>query len=187
VAEIRAFLFDLDGTLVDTRESNYLAYRDAFLDAGYDLTREVFATTWGKDSREFIVDLLPRATPADVLRIRNRKAEVYEAHLPQSRLNTGLVELVRHARDHVRTALVTTAKRLNVEQTLRTHGIAHLFEVIVNGDDVIRPKPHPEAYLLALQTLRLDASQGLAFEDSGPGVAAAAAAGLDVVKVDFDA
>ena len=185
MAEIKAFLFDLDGTLVDTRESNYLAYRDAFAELGHELTRDSFATTWGKDSRQFIPELLPHVAPEEVQAIRDAKARAYGGHLRHSRLNADLVELARCARTAVATGLVTTAKRTNVEQTLSMHGIADLFEVTVNGDDVAMSKPDPEAYRLALRLLGLPPGAAVAFEDSDAGAAAAEGAGIDVVRVDF--
>jgi beta-phosphoglucomutase len=183
MTEIGAFLFDLDGTLVDSRDSNYFAYREAFSRAGYDLTRAEFATTWGRDSRDFIPDLIDGISPSEVSAIRVVKAEVYESHLVHSRVNTELVAFARGMRNELAVGLVTTAKRRNVEDVLRAHDMADLFTIIVTGDDVEVSKPDPAPYLIALDLLRLPPEQTIAFEDSEAGIASATAAGISVVRV----
>lgn len=180
---VQALLFDLDGTLVDTREANYLAYRDAFAESGHELTREAFATTWGKDSRDFIPELLPGIDPGAVDRIRSAKSRLYADQLHRTNGNGALIEFLRLVAPTHRTALVSTAKSGNGRQILDTHGLTPLFDVVVWGDDVARSKPDPEGYLRALELLGADAERSLAFEDSETGRAAALAAGLSVLEV----
>ncbi len=180
---VRALLFDLDGTLVDTREANYEAYRAAFAAAGHDLTPEQFATTWGRDSRDFIPDLLPGVDRTAVDTIRAAKSTLYADLLDRTTANAALVAFLRLAAPTHRTALVSTAKSANGEQILRAHGLRELFDVVVWGDDVARSKPDPEGYLKALSLLGVEAADGLAFEDSATGRDAALAAGLAVLEV----
>lgn len=180
---LRALLFDLDGTLVDTREANYEAYRGAFAEAGHELTPEVFETTWGRDSRDFIPDLLPGATADVVDTIRATKGRLYADLLDRTTVNTALVDFLRLVAPTHATALVSTAKSGNGGQILAAHGLTDLFDVVVWGDDVQRSKPDPEGYLLALGRLDVDASEALAFEDSDTGRRAAVAAGLTVLEV----
>ncbi|WP_147263080.1 HAD family phosphatase [Geodermatophilus sp. TF02-6] len=180
---LRALLFDLDGTLVDTREANYLAYRDAFAQSGHELTPERFATTWGRDSRDFIPDLLPGIDPLGVDTIRAAKSRLYADQLHRTTANAALVAFLRLVAPTHRTALVSTAKSGNGRQILDAHGLTPLFDVVVWGDDVTRSKPDPEGYLRALHLLGVDAAAGLAFEDSETGRLAALAAGLTVLEV----
>ncbi|MGY1845045.1 HAD family hydrolase [Modestobacter sp. SYSU DS0875] len=180
---VRALLFDLDGTLVDTREANFLAYRDAFAASGYDLTAAQFETTWGRDSRDFIPDLLPGIDQAGVDTIRAAKSRRYADLLDRTSANTALVAFLRLVAPTHRTALVSTAKSGNGRQILDTHGLTPLFDVVVWGDEVTCSKPHPEGYLRALELLGVEAAHALAFEDSATGRAAALAAGLPVLEV----
>nr|WP_246215333.1 HAD family phosphatase [Modestobacter muralis] len=180
---VQALLFDLDGTLVDTREANHLAYRDAFAEFGHELTPEQFATTWGRDSRDFIPDLLPGVDQAEVDGIRAAKSRLYAAELHRTTVNEALVAFLRLMAPTHRTALVSTAKSGNGRQILEVHGLTPLFDVVVWGDEVARSKPDPEGYLRALDLLGADAGRSLAFEDSATGRAAAVAAGLAVLEV----
>jgi HAD superfamily hydrolase (TIGR01509 family) len=180
---VQALLFDLDGTLVDTREANYAAYRDAFAESGHRLTPEMFAGTWGRDSRDFIPDLLPGIDPGGVDTIRAAKSRLYAGVLHETAANEALVAFLRLVAPTHRTALVSTAKSGNGRQILETHGLTPLFDVVVWGDEVTHSKPHPEGYLRALELLGADASASIAFEDSGTGRQAALAAGLLVLEV----
>jgi HAD superfamily hydrolase (TIGR01509 family) len=180
---VEALLFDLDGTLVDTREANFLAYRDAFAEFGHELTEAQFATTWGRDSRDFIPDLLPAAGPAEVDAIRSAKSRLYADQLHTTSANGSLIAFLRLVAPTHRTALVSTAKSGNGRQILDTHGLTPLFDVVVWGDEVERSKPDPEGYLRALALLGAEAAGSLAFEDSETGRRAALAAGLMVLEV----
>ena len=180
---VRALLFDLDGTLVDTREANYEAYRGAFAESGHELTREEFAATWGRDSRDFIPDLLPGIEAPAVETIRAAKSRLYGEQLHRTVVNEALVAFLRLVAPHLPTALVSTAKTRNGQQLLDAYGLDDLFDVVVWGDQVSRSKPDPEGYQQAMARLGVEPSTCLAFEDSATGREAALAAGLLVLEV----
>jgi beta-phosphoglucomutase-like phosphatase (HAD superfamily) len=79
--------------------------------------------------------------------------------------------------------VVSTTWRANIATVLAASGIADAFELIVAKEDVRTPKPDPEPYLLAVDRLKLPASDIVAIEDSPTGLASARAAGLKVVAV----
>lgn len=183
MTEIRAVLFDLDGTLVDTREPNFRAYRSAFATVGYDLDRETFEGTWGQDSRDFIPALLPGISAEGIAGIRRAKSEAYAAGLGSAVPNETLIAFLTQLAPVTATGLVTTAKEANARAVLAHFGIEQAFRVLVFGEDVEKSKPHPAAYDLALSRLGVRADEAIAFEDSDTGVAAAAAAGIGVVRI----
>lgn len=183
VGTVRGLLFDLDGTLVSTKEANFCSYRDAFEEFGHFLTREEFEGTWGRDSRDFVPEIMPGLSVDDCLALRVRKSVLYEKYLDQTIPNKPLIEFVRLVAPTHKTALVSTAKSVNARQILAVHRLDGLFDVVVFGDDLTRSKPDPEGYNKALAELGLDPADCVAFEDSETGHAAATAAGLKVITV----
>lgn len=185
MASIKGFFFDLDGTLVDTHEANFLAYQHATklvkgVTLGSELLDELKA---GNNSKAFLSHLMPDITDEEKSAINITKKEVYPSHLHTSKLNTYLVAILEQLSGHHVTALVTTAKKDNALAVLKHHNIEKLFSVMIFGDDVQSMKPHPDAYALALSRVQLKPEEVIAFEDSEKGLAAAAAAGISTVHI----
>lgn len=184
---IKGLLVDLDGTLVDTAQANYLAYAEALAAVGVSVTREAFDhVALGRNWAQFLPALLDGGrADADPAAIAAHKARVYPEQLRHTSLNEALIALIGSGRPQWRTALVTTASSANVAAVLDFHRIGDLFDTIVTGSDVARHKPHPDAYALAAQRLNLAPAECLAIEDSSIGVASALAFGARCLQVRF--
>ncbi len=186
---IRGLLFDLDGTLVDSAALNASAYARALGEVGVTSGLEgLQAQAAGRNWRQFLPPILARAAstadPADVAR---RKQALYADMVGDLRLNDALLALLSACRGAFRIGLVTTASRANVDCIVDRHGLRAVFDLIVTGDDVDRHKPHPQAYLIAAERLGLAPAECLAFEDSDIGLASANAAGMQCIRVAFEA
>lgn len=182
---IKGFFFDLDGTLVDTHEANFRAYKQAAneitgAELGAELKNRIKS---GESSKDFLPGLLPDISSEHVDAINTRKKEVYPNHLSASTLNEYLSTFLRQMSEEYVTALVTTAKQENAEAVLKEHGIHDVFDFKIFGHDVEHMKPHPEAYLLALAKAELAADEVIAFEDSQKGIDAATAAGISTIHI----
>ncbi len=92
-------------------------------------------------------------------------------------------EAVRAASDALPAAVVSGASRAEVDSILRGAGLEPMLATVVALEDVTRPKPDPEAYLLAAERLGVPPAAMLAFEDTAVGIAAAKGAGLRCVAV----
>lgn len=185
MAVIKGFFFDLDGTLVDTYEADFMAYRDAIKEiTGKTVSREDFYKTNGYEMREKLKMLgFTKLGEDDILRIAAGKKAHYRKYLHLTRPNKSLFDFLEsNARDHT-VVLVTTAKEQNARLVLEAHGIIQHFTHLVFGDQVVRPKPHPEAYLKALTETGLKPEEVVAFEDSESGIESAAAAGISVIRI----
>jgi len=178
-----ALLVDLDGTLVETGEANFQAYAAALREAGVEVDRGRFdEVSRGRNWRDFL-PLLLAGTDASPATVAARKAALYRDFLHLTILNRGVVRLIELSRAHWRCALVTTASRRNAEAILRYHGLEHLFDRVVTGDDISRHKPDPEAYRLAAQELGAQPENCVAIEDTDIGAASATAFGAAVIRV----
>lgn len=182
---IKGFFFDLDGTLVNTHEANFRAYKQAVHEVtGTELGDELKTRIKsGESSNDFLPGLLADISSEHVDAINARKKEVYPTHLDASELNTYLSTFLKQMSEDYVTALVTTAKKDNAEAVLKAHSIEALFDFKIFGHDVKEMKPHPEAYLLALEKAGLSASEVIAFEDSQKGIDAATAAGINTIHI----
>lgn len=192
--ELKALIFDVDGTLAETEEVHRQAFNETFAAQGLDWHwskedyRTLLRTTGGKErmvkQRE---DLGSGPSDAQIADLHKAKTQRYVEIIASGQVSLlpGVAELISRARSAgLRLAIATTTSRANVEAliaaTLRKPA-GEIFEVIAAGDDVAQKKPAPDVYLLALQGLGLPPAACLAFEDSRPGLAAAKAAGLRVV------
>lgn len=182
---IKGFFFDLDGTLVNTHEANFRAYKQAVHEVtGHQLSDDLMERIKaGESSKEFLPSLLPNISDEHVDAINTRKKEVYPSHLHASELNVFLSTFLQQMSEDYVTALVTTAKKDNAEAVLAAHNIDTYFDFKIFGHDVAEMKPSPEAYNLALEKSGLTADEVIAFEDSQKGINAATAAGIRTVHI----
>lgn len=174
----KALIFDFDGTLFDTEGLNFQAYRLAYYDLGIEITEEQFRRTKGLSVYQFNRAM---GVDCDVERLRELKAKYYAEMSVWARPNKYLINIIRNARIPV--ALVTTARMRNIVPLLEKYELAGAFSVFVTQENVEHHKPHPEAYLKAIEQLGIAPEDVLAFEDSRTGFVAAREAGCDCVKI----
>jgi HAD superfamily hydrolase (TIGR01509 family) len=198
-ADLRALIFDVDGTLADTEETHRQAFNASFAAAELPwwwsrrTYRELLRVAGGRERmRAYAQDssdgLAERADFELLLRrLHEDKTRRYDALLRAQPLplRPGIARLFAEAgAAGVRLALATTTTAANLDALLAPHfGTAwrERFAAVVCGGDVARLKPAPDAYVEALRRLGLGAREALAFEDSANGIRAAHAAGLGVV------
>jgi beta-phosphoglucomutase len=182
-------IWDMDGTLVDTAELHFEAWRVASAELGRDFTRADFAATFGRRNPEIMEVLFPgRFVAAQVDRIGDRKEEFYRAAaerggvalLPGARpLMEGLHRL------GVKQAIGSSAPRANLDLILRLTGVERLLSAVVSAEDTTRGKPDPQVFLVAAQRLGVEPRRCVVFEDAPAGVQAAKAGGMKCVAVRF--
>ena len=193
---IEALIFDVDGTLADTEEAHRQAFNDAFRAHGLhfcwsrELYGELLQVTGGKERLAAFFQRA-RLTAGERSRLTGlvpllhaTKTSFYRESIERGRvpLRSGVRRLLAEARcAGVRLAIASTTSPDNVAALLEGalgHEALEVFSVIATGDAVLRKKPAPDIYWLALRRLGVTARCAAAFEDSTIGVAAAKAAGL---------
>jgi HAD superfamily hydrolase (TIGR01509 family) len=180
------FLFDMDGVIIDSTCTHIEAWRRYL--AGFQIEiPDIESRMLGKHNDEIVRDFfrgLP-LTGRDIIEHGTRKETLYRqmmAPVCKEKLVPGVAEFLR-AHRNTPSALATNAERANVEMVLELAGIRHQFSVIVNGQDVARPKPAPDIYLRAASLLNAACRDCVVFDDSATGIRAARAAGMRVVGV----
>ena len=175
----KALAFDFDGTLFDTQDLNFKAYRLAYYDLGIEITEEMFSKVKGLSVYQFNRAM---GVECDVERLRELKTKYYNEISVYAKPNEYLIDLI-FATDDVPKALVTTARKVNIQPLLHKYDLDEAFDVIICQENVKNFKPAPDAYNLALEYLGIKGEDVLAFEDSRSGFVAARSAGCDCVQI----
>ncbi|HXE74554.1 MAG TPA: HAD family hydrolase [Candidatus Xenobia bacterium] len=158
----KAILFDLDGTLLDSFEPHYRAFRATLARFGIRLTRRRFLQAYSPDWRETYRAMgLPREL-WDEASVHWR--EFVRTHPP--RLLPGARETLRCLRKNFRLGVVTGGSRKRVMNDLRRTRIRRFFDTVVCGDDVVHRKPSPQGLHIALRALRAKPRQALYVGDT---------------------
>jgi beta-phosphoglucomutase len=183
----KAVLFDFDGVIADTENVHVTAWQRTMSRLGWELTDEAATRSAEIDDRAFLAELFAgqKIEDGDLDGWLRHKQELAESLLADApRIYPGVVPLVEALRSKgIRLAVVTTTWRRNVEVVLDAAKLADAFELIIAKEDVAAFKPAPDGYRLALERLRLKASEAVAIEDSPSGLEAARGAGIRVVAV----
>ncbi len=147
---LRLLITDFDGTLVDTFEANYRAYRQAFADCGLTLTADDYRRCFGLRFDDFMRDM-GVADPSTKQLIRERKAQYYPLHFDCLTPHLPLLTFLRaFRRGGGQTAVASTAHRKNLENALTHIGAVEAFDLILAGEEVEHGKPSPEIYYKVL-------------------------------------
>jgi HAD superfamily hydrolase (TIGR01509 family) len=182
----RLLIFDLDGTLVDSSPLHARAFQEAFAPHGIDIDYAAIAgMTTGAAVDKLAagagLDLAPDERDRLVADKRERALRLIESDLDAIE---GAVEFVRAAQGRFALALCTSASKAGAYASLARVGLAGDFEPMITAEDVVRGKPDPEPFIRALAAHRATPGEALVFEDAESGLAAAAAAGIDAVRID---
>lgn len=185
---LRAVLWDMDGTLVDSEKLWDISLRELARRLGGELTDATRAALVGSAlgrTMELMFDSLglERRSAAMTEAGRWLNARTGELFAEGLQWQPGAQAALRLARDSgLRTGLVTSTHRALVERALDSIG-REFFDITVCGDEVTATKPAPDPYLIAAELLDVPATQCLAVEDSPTGAASAEAAGCAVLVV----
>src|SRR5271163_1601421 len=182
----KSVLWDLDGTLVDSEQYHWLAWRDTMAAEGVELTHDQFLKTFGLRNDAIVPQWIPNATPERIDQIAIAKEQLYRRLVREG----GLEPLpgARHwierlARDGWRQAIASSAPRENVDVVLAVIGLAPYFQAIVSAEDVTLGKPDPQVFLTAAERLGSSPAQSIVVEDAPAGIEAARRAGMASIGV----
>ena len=173
-------MFDMDGTLYDTRMAHYLSYKKVLQNERIELSFEYFRDKcFGGHYSSFLAPLTD-----NVELVHDEKLACYDEYIGNITENTRLFELISELKKDHFVALVTTASAESVYKVLKYFERGDFFDLIVTQEQVKKKKPDPEAYLYTMEHFGIEAENCIIFEDSETGIAAAHASGAKVIIVD---
>ena len=186
ILEMKAFIFDLNGTMIDDMSYHTKAWYDILnSDLQANLSwEEVKVQMYGKNQELLVRVFGPEKfthEEMDVLSLEKEK-RYQSAFKPHLKLIDGLDDFIKKASRHgIGLAIGSAAITYNVDFVLDGLNIRKYFSSIVNADHVVISKPHPETFLKAAEELGVDPINCVVFEDAPKGVEAAANAGMKAV------
>ena len=177
----KGFVFDVDGTLIDSNDAHAHAWRHAFLEGGLDIGFEPIRRLLGKGSDKLLAELTglrPDSPRAKAL--AERKTQIFKAHyLPRLKPFPHARDLLAHLRDRkIKLAVATSASPDELDALLEVVKARELFEIKVSAEDAGRSKPDPDSVSCALRKLALKPADCVMVGDTPYDAAAAKAAGV---------
>ena len=186
VRQIKAYIFDMDGTLVDNCRYHVEAWRQFSRKYGNELTEKQILDWMGAQGGYYIEKIVGKTLPKDeVDRLCFEKEEIYRK-ICKPVMPDGLREWLdyAHARQ-IRLALATGGPKENVAFILDKLDLRKDFEVIVDATMYTKSKPDPECFLAAAKLLGVEPCECRVYEDALNGIGAAKAAGMQCHVVTF--
>lgn len=179
---VRAVIFDIDGTLLDTGELIFSSFEHTLKTHGVTpVAREDIKERIGPPLFEIYESLAPHLNPADLVET-HRLFQIDNLHLSKPFLNT-LKTLETLKKMGIKIAAVTNRTSRSSIKTLQMAKIDHLFEIIISPEDVSHEKPDPEGIFLALKHMKIAPEEALMVGDTSADVGAGKAAEVKTVGI----
>jgi len=181
---IGAFIFDMDGVIVDSNPLHRVVWEEYNRRHGIETTEEMQRRMYGKRNDEIVRDFFgAHLTPEQVFAHGAAKEALYREIL-RPQMESTLVPGIRSFLDRypkIPKAVGTSAEQANLDFVLDETGLRRFFLAAIDGHQVRNAKPDPEVFLRAAECLGVAPANCLVFEDSYAGVQAGLAAGMRVV------
>lgn len=185
----KAFIFDLDGVIVDTAKYHFLAWQKLAQELGIEFTPEHNEELKGV-SRVRSLDIILalghiEASQEDKNKWLIQKNDDYLSYLvdmDESEILPGVLPVLEYIKEKEQLIALGSASK-NARPILEKTGILHFFDAIVDGNDVSNAKPDPEVFLRAAQLLNVSNENAIVFEDSVAGIQAANTANMISVGI----
>jgi beta-phosphoglucomutase-like phosphatase (HAD superfamily) len=181
LADFSAVIFDMDGLVLDTESTYFIAWQQAARAMGYELTREFCLSLSGLHYHDIEPKLIDYCgTDFNLQTFNDLCGTCWREHVNTHGINIkhGFFELLALlTRQHIPYCLATNSLAVNALECLELAGLKEVFSLIVTRDDVEFGKPEPDIFFKAAELLQVNIGQCLVLEDSHAGIVAASKAG----------
>jgi beta-phosphoglucomutase len=186
VSKVRAFLFDLDGTLIDSMPHHHDAWVAWHARRGLGIDADAFfKATAGRSNAEILAEMFPAASAAELVAMADEKENLYrEIAEPRLELIEGAQRFVEQAlAAGLHLAVCTASTPENMALAFARFPIDRWVETVVSPADGLRGKPQPDIFLEAARRLQIEPARCLVFEDAPLGIEGARRAGMRAVAL----
>ncbi len=184
----KAVVFDMDGTLFDSEELHFIAFREAMKEFGYDFEAASADFVYEGSFRKLYENVAKKLDfdEEEYTKIYNRKVEITLEYSPHEvDFVDGVVSFLEMLQDlGIPMAVVTNSEREYANHMLMNHELLHFFEHVLTASELeSEMKPHPGGYAKASSLLMIEPTDILVFENTDAGIAAAKSAGMKVIAI----
>jgi HAD superfamily hydrolase (TIGR01549 family) len=181
---LKAILFDFDGVIIDSYESNTACFRNALSYYKYSLpAEEKYKLLLGLPVREGVRVLVPDATKQEVELIAQRVFLEADNAIPYIKLCDGVKSALETIVKGYKLAIVSQRRRESIEKIVKYMKIDHYFDLVIGREDVKLPKPNPEPLVKALDYFKVKQDEAMYIGDMEEDVLAAKAAKISCVFI----
>jgi beta-phosphoglucomutase len=178
---MKAFIFDLDGVIVDTAKYHYLAWRKMANGLGFDISLAQNEQLKGVSRIHSLQKILNwgnlQVSDTKFQELMTQKNDDYLSHVYQmdaSEILPGVIDTLHYLKDQNQKIALGSASK-NARLILEKTGLTSLFDTVVDGTNVQKAKPDPEVFLNAATQLNIPPKNCIVFEDAVAGIEAAKA------------
>ena len=182
----KAFIFDLNGTMIDDMQYHIKAWHRILNELGADISMEKMKEECYGKNHELLERMFPnRYSWEEKDKMSYAKESEYQQEFkPNLVLIDGLHEFLQHSvANGIKIAIGSAAIMFNIDFVIDGTGIRKFIDAIVSADDVENSKPHPETFLVCAEKLMVDPDDCLVFEDAPKGIECAMNAGMDCIVI----
>lgn len=188
----KAYLFDLDGVIVNTDYIQYNSTKESIYDLiNYDISTNndidnVFKSTITTLEKLKFLSNIIEIDEEQINKIYERKKKIADFYFLQLKNDSEKIMLMKYLKNNnCKIGIVTNSNKNSTNIILKKIGIYELIDVIITNEDVINKKPNPEPYLKAIEILKVYKNECIIFEDSEVGILSAKNSGIDFYQVKF--